>query len=116
MPLIKITTNVDLPSQELIELQKSLATDAAELVGKRIDYVMTACDFVPSMTFGGTEGPTAYVEFKNIGTLDAELTQKFSDVFCSALKRSLAVDPERVYIEFQEEPRHHWGWNHKNFA
>ena len=116
MPLIKITTNVDLPHDHMIELQKRLAADAAELVGKRIDYVMTACDVVPTMTFGGTEGPTAYVEFKNIGTLDAPLTQKFSDVFCSVIKSSLKVDPERVYIEFQEEPRHHWGWNHKNFA
>lgn len=116
MPLLKITTNSQARDIAPAELQRDLASKAAELVGKKLDYVMTSLEFLDHMTFAGTDEPAAYLEFKNIGTLDAELTEKLSDLFCHAMGTHLNVAPERVYIEFQEAQRHQWGWNHRNFA
>jgi phenylpyruvate tautomerase len=116
MPLLKITTNSPTRDFEPRALQRDLASRAAELVGKKLDYVLTSLEFVEYMTFAGTDEPTAYVEFKNIGVLDAELTAKLSDLICQSLNSTLSVSPDRVYIEFQEASRHHWGWNHGNFA
>ena len=116
MPLLKITTNSHAQDLTPVEFQRELASKAAELVGKKLDYVMTSLEFIEHMTFAGTDEPVAYLEFKNIGTLDNELTSKLSDLFCEAMGTHLNVAPERVYIEFQEAQRHQWGWNHRNFA
>ena len=116
MPLRKITTNSQADGVSPTDFQRALASQAAELVGKKLDYVMTSLEFLEHMTFAGTDEPAAYLEFKNIGTLDAELTSKLSDLFCTAVATHLKVSPERVYIEFQEAQRHQWGWNHRNFA
>ena len=116
MPLLQITTNATNQKFDTTTFQRDLASRAAELVGKKLDYVMTTLEFFEHMTFAGTDAPAAYVEFKNIGTLDAELTKALSEVICDALHETLEVSPERVYIEFQEQARHHWGWNRQNFA
>lgn len=116
MPLLKILTNCDKPDVDLTALQADLATQAAHLVGKKVDYVMTTLEFTEYMTFAGTSEPTAYVEFKNIGPLDAELTRILSNVICTSVEATLGVSSKRIYIEFQEATRHHWGWNRDNFA
>ena len=33
----------------------------------------------------------------------------------NALVESFDVSASRIYIEFQESARHHWGWNGKTF-
>ena len=116
MPLLKILTNSATRGFEPTVLQCELASKAAELVGKKLDYVMTSLEFSEHMTFAGTDEPAAYVEFKNIGVLDAALTARLSEAICQTMEAKLNVAPERVYIEFQEAARHHWGWNRGNFA
>ena len=55
MPLLKILTNSATRGFEPTVLQCELASKAAELVGKKLDYVMTSLEFSEHMTFAGTD-------------------------------------------------------------
>lgn len=117
MPLIKVQTNVEeVPKQSGELLLKGLSSLLSQVLEKSEDYVMTVLEPAASMTFGGTPEPASYMEIKNIGTMTPQQTQAISSAACALAKEHLGVDPERVYLEFNDAQRHLWGWNSKNFA
>jgi hypothetical protein len=117
MPLCQVLTNVPAPvpakgSALLGDLSRLLAAR----FGKPERWVMTTLQPGLSMTFGGTDAPTAFVAVKNIGTMKAEETEALSGAICSLIETALGVSPERIYIEFVDAVDHLWGWNRGTFA
>ena len=116
MPLIKVQTSVsDTSNVDVDALLKSLSSNLASHLGKPESYVMTAFEPGVPMTFGGTSEPVCYVEIKSVGTMGSTKTSAMSSAFCEDLSKALAVDKDRIYIEFADSAGHMWGWNGRTF-
>jgi len=117
MPLCQVLTNVPAPTPAagqalLCELSRLLAAR----FGKPERWVMTSLQPAQTMTFGGTDAPTAFVAVKNIGTMAPADTEALSSAICGLLGQALGVSTERIYIEFVDAVDHLWGWNGGTFA
>jgi phenylpyruvate tautomerase len=73
-----------------------------------------ASRMVADLLFAGTADPAAYLELKSLG-LPESRTPEFSRALCGLLNETMAIPPERVYIEFAAPPRHLFGWNNATF-
>jgi phenylpyruvate tautomerase len=117
MPLCQVLTNVSAPPPER---SQALLGELSRLLASRFNkperWVMTSLQPAQTMTFGGTDAPTAFVAVKNIGTMKPADTEALSSAICGLLAASLGVSPERVYIEFVDAVDHRWGWNGGTFA
>ena len=117
MPLIKVQTNAEHPTPETTgQLLSELSAMLADALGKSEAYVMTLLEPPCSMTFGGSDEPTCYMEVKNIGTMTAEQSQRITEMACTCAEKHLGIAPSRIYIEFNDAQRHLWGWNGNTFA
>lgn len=110
MPLLSIETNCE-PTDTL--LPKASATIASALA-KPEQYVMVRFLHNPDMLFAGSDKPLAYLELKSIGLPDSAAPD-LSAKLCDLLENELGIDGNRVYIEFENAPRHLWGWNRATF-
>lgn len=113
MPLLSITTNISDTRSEQTLLRQASA-EVAKMLGKPESYVMVKLEHNPHMLFAGSNAPLAYLELKSIN-LPAERTTELSQTLCSLMQATLAIDAERVYIEFANAERHMWGWNSVTF-
>jgi len=114
MPLLKIQTNVEIPSERRQPLLREASARVAQLLGKPERYVMVMLEIQPDMLFSASPEPLAYLELKSIG-LPGEQTAAFSAALCDLLSEQLAIPSERIYIEFANAERHLWGWNGATF-
>lgn len=117
MPLCQVLTNVPslAPAAERALLSE-LSRLCADRFGKPERWVMTCLVPGVAMTFGGTVAPTALVAVKNIGTLTPDDTAALSREICEHLATTLAVPPDRIYIQFTDAVDYLWGWNGGTFA
>src|SRR4051812_40982668 len=101
MPLCQVMTNAPPP---LPSAGASLLGELSRLLsarfGKPERWVMTTLLPGLTMTFGGTDAPTAFVAVKNIGTMTADETEALSSDICGLVEKALAVSSDRIYIEF----------------
>lgn len=114
MPYLRIQTNTslnDVGAQQLITRASALV---AEQLGKPERYVMVALEPPVPMLFAGSDSPVAYLELKSIGLAESQ-TPDLSKALCALVSETLGVDPDRVYIEFNNAPRKMWGWNGATF-
>lgn len=117
MPLIRIVTSVAATAQGPTDaLLRDLSALLARELGKPESYVMTCLEPAARMTFGGTDGPTCYVEVKNVGTLAPATTARLSAAVTERLAAALGIVPERIYIEFSDARPHMWGHAGDTFA
>jgi phenylpyruvate tautomerase len=117
MPLCQVLTNVQPPTPATGEaLLGDLSRLLAARFGKPERWVMTALQPGLAMTFGGTDGPTAFVTVKNIGTMKPDETLALSEAICRLVETALGVSPKRIYVEFTDAVGHLWGWNGGTFA
>ena len=118
MPLINIATSVqEIPADKIEKIQQETAQGVSAALNKSLDYVMTRLSFGENMSFAGDfRRASAYVEVKNIGELSPQSTSMISEQICKTLDGNLGIEPNRVYIEFQESARHLWGWDGRTFA
>ena len=114
MPYLSITTNQTADDQNRAELLREASALVAELLGKPERYVMVAWRQDPTMLFGGTDAPLAYLELKSIG-LPPDATAGLSAALCALVGNHLGIPAERIYIEFADAARHMWGWNGATF-
>ncbi len=114
MPYLNVETNVSLTAEECDVFLKEASAAVATALGKPEGYVMTAFHGNTPMTFGGKDSPCAFLEMKSIG-LPENRTGDLSDVLCALAKKTLNVDPARIYIEFADAKRHMWGTNGTTF-
>ena len=59
---------------------------------------------------------TAFLDIRSIGGLAAEVNRKLSQQVCQLVHDSLAVPPDRVYMNFTEVKPGNWGWNGNPFG
>ncbi|RTZ71735.1 MAG: hypothetical protein DSZ00_02885 [Gammaproteobacteria bacterium] len=115
MPLLHLTTNLELHRESEQAAAASLSGLAARLLGKPESYVMTVVQGGQAMTFGGSDEPCAYLQLKSLG-LPEDRTGDFSAALCDHVKETLGIETARIYIEFSSPARHMWGWDRTTFG
>jgi len=112
MPLLILQTNC--PVENRPDVCKELSSQTAQLLGKPESYVMVIVRDGQSMTFAGTDEPTALLELKSLG-LPEDQTTMLSDSLCTLVNGLLNIPTSRIYIEFSSPARHMWGWDKHTF-
>tara|TARA_B100000989_G_C19330384_1_gene380541 strand:+ start:183 stop:539 length:357 start_codon:yes stop_codon:yes gene_type:complete len=115
MPLLKLQSSAVQPNSDLqIEFQKNAELILSNEIGKSIDFVLVIQEFDCTMSFGGdSKQPVAFFEIKNVGSLSNKVTQNLSILLCELCTKQFSIPADRIYLEFQESARTHWGWNGK---
>lgn len=114
MPLLRITTNKSINSDEQQKIVALLSSTVSSILNKPEDYVMVILHCEAAMQFAGSTAPLAYLELKSLG-LPEDKTADFSSALCALISDQLGIEPNRTYIEFSSPPRHFWGWNKTTF-
>jgi len=114
MPLLSVTTNIELSAEASAEFIAAASSKTAELLGKPERYVMVQLQGGLAMSFAGTTEPLAYCELKSIG-LPVERTGDYSRQLCDLIAQRLSIPTDRVYIEFSNAERNLWGWDGATF-
>lgn len=115
MPYLTIKTNVAVaPDQQQFLMQQASEVLAQEL-GKSERFIMVSVEPAQTMLFAGSDEPLAYMELKSIG-LPRDRTRQLSSALAALAQERLAIDPERIYIEFSDAERAMWGWKGGTFA
>ena len=114
MPLLRVTSNQEMPDEKQRDVIKQLSASVAEMLGKPENYVMIVLQVNKAMSFAGSDEPLAYVELKSLG-LPEDKTTDFSTSICQLVDYLLDIPPSRTYIEFSSPARHFWGWNSDTF-
>lgn len=114
MPYLKIQTNQPVDDAQVKSLLPQASTLVAQELGKPESYVMVTVDPPRPMLFAGSDAPTAYLELKSIGLPESK-TAALSSALCKLVSSELAIDTNRIYIEFADAPRAMWGWDGRTF-
>lgn len=115
MPYLKLNTNAAIDQQVSSKLLSQLSQLMAEKTGKPERYVLVELTENKAMLFGGADSPLAYLECKSIGLNPAQ-AKSISTAVNKVLKENLAIEGDRIYIEFSNCPGEFWGWNGSTFA
>ena len=114
MPLLQVTSNIALTDAEKSNCLLTLSKAVSELLGKSESYVMTSWTSA-KMTMGGTEAPSIFVDLKSI-RLPEEAPAQLSTELCERIRLTTDINPERIYIRFENVSPDTWGWNGKTFG
>jgi phenylpyruvate tautomerase len=114
MPLLSVSTNIDIAADARDGFVAAASQLTAELLGKPERYVMVQLQTGQAMRFAGTAEPLAYCELKSIG-LPVERTAEISQGVCQMIQQTLSIPLDRIYIEFSNAERNLWGWNGATF-
>jgi phenylpyruvate tautomerase PptA (4-oxalocrotonate tautomerase family) len=115
MPYFSIQTNQTMDASAGEDLTRKASAFAAELLGKPEAYVMTALQSGTAMTFAGSDAPAAFIEVRSIG-LDEAQCGTFAAKISTFIQAQLGIQPDRVFIAFEDLPRSRFAWNGKTFA
>ena len=115
MPLLKLETTVALDDDKKKALLASLSKITAGAIGKPEQYVMVTISSAASL-MSGKPGDAAFVDVRSIGGLNSNVNQQLAQKVCAALKESLGVPPDRVYLNFTDVEASNWGWNGSTFG
>jgi len=111
MPYLNIVTNQTV--QDESALLKAASQTVSKASGKPENYVMVAVEAKANMLMGGSDAPTAFLDYRALG-LPADRTA-FSDALCNLITEQLGIAGDRIYISMTDSERQNWGWNHSTF-
>jgi len=112
MPYLHVRTNTIVPDHA--RFLSVCSSTVAQALGKPESYVMVEISDNRPMMFAGTEAPLAFLEMKSLG-LTSDQTAAMSATLCSLLQQELAINANRIYIEFAAPERAMFGWNKGTF-
>jgi phenylpyruvate tautomerase len=115
MPLLKLETNVALADDKKKALLASLSKIVSATIGKPEQYVMVTVS-PAAVLMAGKPGDAAFVDIRSIGGLSDNVNRQLAQKVCAALKESLGVSPDRVYLNFTDVHAVNWGWNGDTFG
>ncbi len=115
MPLVKISSSVELPANKRELFLAAVSSAVAEVTGKPERYMMVTCD-TGSFLLDGKGGPAAYVDVRAIGGLTPPINGKLSARLCDLLLTWMTIPGERVYLTFTDLPATHWGHKGATFG
>ncbi len=110
MPYVSLTLSHQLFEGIRDRLLHEVSAAVAETLRKSESVVCVSIRDA-AMLFGGASGPSAFVEVRSIGGLDANTNTVLSRRLCELLEREAEVPPDRVFLNFVEVEREDWGWN-----
>ena len=108
MPLVKISTSVAAADDKRDALMAAVSKAIVEILSKPEQYMMVVMDTAPIL-FAGKKGPAAFVDLRSIGGLTPQANTRLAERLCRLLRESLAIPPDRVYLNFADVPATHWG-------
>ncbi|MDC9725839.1 MAG: phenylpyruvate tautomerase MIF-related protein [Gammaproteobacteria bacterium] len=111
MPYLNIVTNQTVDDE--LTLLKAASKTVSLSSGKPESYVMVAVEAKATMLMGGSDAPTAILDYRALG-LPAD-RKAFSDALCSLMTEQLGIAGDRIYISMTDSERQNWGWNHGTF-
>lgn len=111
MPYLNIKTNQAISDVSAFIQKSSSAVSKAS--GKPENYVMIAVDQQTPMSMGGSDAPTALLDYRALGLPSDR--KAFSDALCSLISEELSIAGDRIYISMNDSERQDWGWNHSTF-
>jgi phenylpyruvate tautomerase len=115
MPLLKLETTVALADDKKNALLAALSKIVAGTIGKPEQYVMVTISPAAGL-MSGKSGDAAFVDVRSIGGLNNNVNRQLAQKVCAALKESLGVPPDRVYLNFTDVSAGNWGWNGDTFG
>jgi hypothetical protein len=101
MPYIRIHTSASLSDAEKAEL-KSLALDAAALLGKKRGIVMVELRDGLALTRGDEEGDCAFCDVRVMGAADQAACDRFAETLSADIARVAHTAPMSVYLSLSE--------------
>lgn len=111
MPYLNIVTNQSVPDESA--LLRAASQTIAKATGKPESYVMVAVEAKAHMLMGGSDAPTAFLDYRALG-LPSDRTA-FSDALCKLINEQLGIAGDRIYISMNDSERQNWGWDHSTF-
>jgi len=111
MPYLNIVTNQTI--QDETALLKAASQTVSKASGKPENYVMVAVEAKANMLMGGSDAPTAILDYRALG-LPSDRSA-FSDALCTLITEQLGIAGDRIYISMTDSERQNWGWNHSTF-
>ena len=115
MPLVKLETTVAITGEVRASLLPTLSRLVGETLSKPEEYVMVTVNQT-SILMSGHPGDAAFVDIRSIGGLNASVNRQLSQKICQLLNQSLAIPPNRVYLNFTDVQAENWGWNGHTFG
>ncbi|MDE0925525.1 MAG: phenylpyruvate tautomerase MIF-related protein [Methylophilaceae bacterium] len=111
MPYLNIKTNQEM--SDVTAFIKKASSAVSKASGKPESYVMISVDQQTPMSMGGSDAPTALLDYRALGLPDDR--KAFSDALCSLISEDLSIAGDRIYISMTDAERQNWGWNHSTF-
>ncbi|MDR1541505.1 MAG: hypothetical protein LBU32_26635 [Clostridiales bacterium] len=113
MPYISAKTNISITPGKETALKDKLGKAISLLPGKSEAWLMLSFEEDCQLYYKGeNDDPIAYVEVKQFGSADKESYENLTAEISKILKEVLGINPENVYVNYQESSI--WGWNGKN--
>lgn len=110
MPMIAMTTSVDLTGKE--DVLKAGFGRSIALLGKSDAYLMISLTGGTPMYFQGEAREAAFLDVSCFGKGTAAGYETFTAAACDLLEQTLGLSPANIYIKYSETA--HWGWNGAN--
>lgn len=115
MPLLKISTNLDLSEETTTSLLQDGTKLVADELGKSEQYVQILVKSRVAMAFGGTLDPSALIELSGLG-LPVERHKSLASALTDFVSDQADVPGERIFVQFTSFERTNWAWNGDTFA
>ena len=115
MPYFSIETNRKIEESQKKKILCEATNLISNLLNKPKKWIMISFKDNLSMYYNDSDEDIAYIELKSIN-LDIEKCEKYVDKISHFIEENIKVDPERIYIHFQNLNPKLFGWNGKLFA
>lgn len=109
MPFIKTTTNVTISPKKAAHIKEKMGEAIAIIPGKSESWLMVQLIDNANLFFKGEDDPCAICEVKLYGSAEEEAYAELVDALTDILHEELDLDPDRVYVTFEEIAS--WAWN-----
>ncbi|KAJ2518451.1 hypothetical protein H4217_003327 [Coemansia sp. RSA 1939] len=96
MPLCNIITNVQAHNAKALSIKASALV--AELLSKPQSYVLSMVTHNSSLTFGGTDEPTACLHIWSIGSVGGDKNRPLFAGITKLVADELGIKPSRINI------------------
>ncbi|MBE5798054.1 MAG: hypothetical protein E7327_11885 [Clostridiales bacterium] len=113
MPYIATSTNISISGRRKEAIKERMGRAIELIPGKTEGWLMLSFRDNVSMFFKGEDDPCAICQVKLFGSADEEVYEKLTEELTDILHEELDLDPDRIYITYEEIGV--WGWNGGNF-
>jgi len=112
MPYIATTANVGISNRKREAIKERFGKAIELIPDKSEDWLMLSFRDNVQMYFRGEDEPCAICQVKLFGTADEDAYAKLTEALTDILREELDIDPDRIYITYDEVTT--WGWNGGN--